>query len=887
MAFPAVAVLALGLQLSFAARADAQQAARTRRDAGAVVLLGRLHSLVVVEQGMAEGLLQLGESGYNDTTLSLLLGFDLDEGRAAVDASIDATAAELQALEAAPEGLASFLAGRSDIVERALKGSTTVAEIRNLYQPWAEALDQERQDVELRSLSQIPLGSRSGPELARSLAAADRLAGYIGSSAELARLLSVTVRPDHIEVPADAEILLQVGAAWREERDSLADVRRNAGPSLAAELEQRAPSERAYGEVRDEALVLSGLLLPSRTVGEFERLSALAAIGRFVFAWLDGTSALYEAAVADVQRAADAVVDEARRDSAATTTFTLAVLGACLLGALTVSWSILAPLGRVSRRAAEVRDGDLHGERLAATGPREVAEIAGTIEEMADNLRLLEAQSESLAAGRLYDPVLHSTVPGRLGTSFKGSIERLTEVTERLAEQARVDPLTGLGNRAAAIDQLQRLLDAGTSVGVLFIDLDGFKAVNDSFGHAAGDKVLVEVARRLRLLLSGDSLVARLGGDEFLLLVPGADEAAAAAVGATVIDAVSRAVVDHDHRYVVAASVGVALGSTGDAHDLIRDADQATYRAKELGKGRVQFFDLELRHRMEERASLQRQIRDAIDEGQFELYVQPVFALEQGTGDPALHAVTRAGWGTRIAGGEALVRWNRPDVGVVLPGEFIPVAEESWLIVELGQFMLRRACALLTRWQAAGLQLHLSVNVSGRHVVDGAFVRDVRSILDATGADPHGLVLEITESHLLTDLDTAAAALAQLRALGVRVALDDFGTGYASLSYLRQLPIDVMKIDRAYVKDLVDDAAQAPILENLLRLGEILGLSVVAEGVETEAQLHCLQAMGCGSVQGFLLARPMQVAAFEAFVGLDTTTPAVVAGGGPLALQQP
>ncbi|MEZ5231245.1 MAG: EAL domain-containing protein [Acidimicrobiales bacterium] len=590
--------------------------------------------------------------------------------------------------------------------------------------------------------------------------------------------------------------------------------------------------------------------------------------------------------MADVARAADAVVDEARRDSVATTTFTLAVLGACVLGALTVSWSILAPLGRVSRRASEVRDGDLHGERLAAAGPREVAEIAGTIEEMADNLRLLEAQSESLAAGRLYDPVLHSTVPGRLGASFKGSIERLTEVTERLAEQARVDPLTGLGNRAAAIDQLQRLLDAGTSVGVLFIDLDGFKAVNDSFGHAAGDKVLVEVARRLRLLLSGDSLVARLGGDEFLLLVPGADEAAAAAVGATVIDAVSRAVVDRDHRYVVAASVGVALGRTGDAHDLIRDADQATYRAKELGKGRVQFFDLELRHRMEERASLQRQIRDAIDEGQFELYVQPVFALEQGTGDPALHAVTRAGWGTRIAGGEALVRWNRPDVGVVLPGEFIPVAEESWLIVELGQFMLRRACALLTRWQAAGLQLHLSVNVSGRHVVDGAFVRDVRSILDATGADPHGLVLEITESHLLTDLDTRPP---RRPVAGARCA---GGAGRLRhrlrlVELPRQLPIDVMKIDRAYVKDLVDDAAQAPILENLLRLGEILGLSVVAEGVETEAQLHCLQAMGCGSVQGFLLARPMQVAAFEAFVGLDTTTPSVVAGGGPLAVQQP
>ncbi|MCC6437078.1 MAG: EAL domain-containing protein [Acidimicrobiales bacterium] len=876
---PALAVLLLGAGLTRDARNEASRAEATSRDAQAVVTLGRLGSLLALEQGMAEGLVQMSEAGMDVRTLSLLFGFDLQDNVDRLSAGVVTALAELERLLGPQPELASLLAARAGSVGGSSPEAPGMAAIRERYGAAATAVADVRELVESRSRSFIETDGESAQALSRAVLAADALASWIASGSEMGRLLSITVRPDDAKAAAGDEVLLELGAAWRAEQASRASLQRHAGPALAAALAEQSSGMEDYQEVRDRALRLSGVLLPApEMVTQADRLSVLAALGGDVFAAVGDTESLYRASVRDVDEAAAAMVAEAQAQARATTTFTGLLLGSCVVATLLVSWSILAPLRRVARRAGEVRDGDLHGASLGAVGPPEIAAIAATIDEMADNLRLLEGQAEALAAGRLYDPVLHTQVPGRLGMSFRGSIERLTEVTERLAEQARVDPMTGLPNRAAAVDRLQSLLAGPADVGVLFVDLDGFKAVNDSFGHAAGDKVLIEIARRLRLLMSGDSLVARLGGDEFLLLLPCVDEAAAAEVGATIIDAVSSPVVDGDHRYGVAASVGVAIGRGGDAHSLIRDADQATYKAKELGKGRVQFFDVELRRRMEEKALLQRQIREAIDEGQFELYVQPVFALDQvadgaaggaaGEGRP-LSTVTRDGWGTRITGGEALVRWNRPDVGLVLPGEFIPVAEESWLIVELGQFMLRRACTLLTKWQSAGVDLHLSVNVSGRHVVDGAFVRDVRGTLEATGADPRGLLLEITESHLLTDLDTAAEALRQLRRLGVRVALDDFGTGYASLSYLRQLPIDVMKIDRAYVKDVITDVSQAPILENLMRLAEILGLSVVAEGVETEAQLASLRAMGCTSVQGFLLGRPMQVEAFEQFAGIE------------------
>nr|WP_283250971.1 EAL domain-containing protein [Rhabdothermincola salaria] len=421
------------------------------------------------------------------------------------------------------------------------------------------------------------------------------------------------------------------------------------------------------------------------------------------------------------------------------------------------------------------------------------------------------------------------------------------EAEARLAHQASHDALTGLPNRMLLLDRLGQALfrrdRLGHEVVVLFLDLDDFKIVNDGLGHAAGDEFLVEAARRLRQCVRPTDTVARLGGDEFVMVC----EIERVHQVAALCDRVASALgtpFDLDGRSLsMSASIGVVVGD--DIHspaELLRDADVAMYRSKADGRGRSTLFTEGLRAEAVERLEQEADLRVALREGQLAVHYQPVVSCTDGS----------------VHGVEALVRWHHPERGLLLPGDFLPAAERSGMVVELGAFVLTTACRQLGAWQAEGRHLTVSINVSPRQLLDGNVVDQVLNQCAAAGADPEGLILELTENALIETLSSAGERLRPLRRAGVAVALDDFGTGYSSLQYLRDLPVDLVKIDRTFVRGLgsEDDGALA---EAIVRLGAALDLTTVAEGIEDPAQLERLRAMGCGYVQGYLIGRPAPV----------------------------
>ena len=431
------------------------------------------------------------------------------------------------------------------------------------------------------------------------------------------------------------------------------------------------------------------------------------------------------------------------------------------------------------------------------------------------------------------------------------------EAEERLAHLARHDPLTGLPNRAALLDDLGRAMARadrrGSAVAVLFLDLDGFKVVNDSLGHAVGDRVLVAAADRVRSVLRAGDLLARLGGDEFTVMLEDLDDLSEPiALAERLVHALRDPLDIADRRYVVTASIGIAVTEPGDrdAADLLRQADLAMYRAKELGKARYEVFDQGLARRARRRLDVEAELRVAIDDGHLEVHYQPEV-------DVSLD---------RVVGMEALVRWRHPVRGLLLPAEFIDVAEESDLILGLGRLVLDRACATAVGWveRFGDGAPEMSVNVSVRQLHDADFVDDVRQVLDRHGLEPHRLRLEITESVLVDAL--VPRVLADLQNMGIRIAIDDFGTGYSSLSYLDRLPVDVVKIDRAFLAPVLTADDRAPVVEAALALARSLDLSVVAEGVETPAHVALLLRLGCHRAQGFFFGRPAAEQAAERFL---------------------
>lgn len=464
------------------------------------------------------------------------------------------------------------------------------------------------------------------------------------------------------------------------------------------------------------------------------------------------------------------------------------------------------------------------------------------------------------------------TYNGRAGVlSILHDVTERKQLEEQLAHQAFHDPLTNLANRVLFKDRvehaLQRAVRGGGSPSVLFIDLDNFKAVNDGLGHSAGDWLLIEVANRLTVCLRPADTVARLGGDEFAVLL---DDGVADAeeVAERILLAFHAPFSVQGTDIVVTMSIGIAsLGAHQGADDVLRNADLALYRAKGEGKACVASFEPEMRVAAIRRVELETELRRAINgepgAGNLVIHYQPISRLSTG----------------KIFGLEALVRWQHPERGLLEPLDFISLAEETGLIVPLGRWVLHEACRQTREWQmrfahmlkGSGVSLMVGVNLSGRHLSQPGIEIDVAMALRGSGLTPSHLVLELTESMLVHDNRATLERLQALKALGVRLSIDDFGTGYSSLAYLERFPVDSLKMDRSFIAGLGSDETKAPLAEAVIGLGRILGLRVVAEGIETREQWDRLRALGCGLGQGYYIARPVPAAQFEQLIATSAS----------------
>ena len=483
-------------------------------------------------------------------------------------------------------------------------------------------------------------------------------------------------------------------------------------------------------------------------------------------------------------------------------------------------------------------------ERLRALLTEIAASAAGTIgpvelviERGADRHVL-----ESVGSNLMADPAVRG-----LALNFRDISERKA-LEEQLRQLAFHDPLTLLANRTLFKDRVQHALTlsqrGGCTVAVLFLDLDNFKTVNDSLGHDAGDRLLQAVAQRIVQNTRSSDTVARLGGDEFAILlerVSSPDEVGQ--VAQSLIETLGLPFVLNAVEVRVAASIGVAFSTSAAGTDsLLSNADIAMYHAKAAGKNRYAVFEPHMQDVLHERLRLEADLGRALNQEEFFLEYQPVVDL--GTGS--------------LLGVEALVRWRHPEAGVLMPNQFVPVAEECGQIVRLGRWVLMEACRALYAWRgcvAGGAGLRISVNISGRHLQHGALLQDVAHALESSGLEPQNLVIELTESTIMYNTDATLEYLQRLKAFGVRLAIDDFGTGYSSLSYLHRFPIDILKIDRSFVSRLTNSENGPELARAVITLGETLGLDTVAEGIELEQQVAALVELGCVAGQGFLFAK--------------------------------
>jgi diguanylate cyclase (GGDEF)-like protein len=448
--------------------------------------------------------------------------------------------------------------------------------------------------------------------------------------------------------------------------------------------------------------------------------------------------------------------------------------------------------------------------------------------------------------------------------------EELTRRQHELAFLATHDELTGLPNRTLILDRVAQLMLRArreqTPIAALFIDLDNFKAINDSLGHAAGDELLRAVSSRLTAVVRESDAVGRLGGDEFVVIASDLTfSAGPELIAERLLEALDQPFKLEGSVHAplkVTASIGVAAGQRDSADELLRDADIAMYQAKWDGRHRYVLFESGMQTAVQTRMELEMDLRMALENAEFFLVYQPTFSLRD----------------MSPTGMEALLRWRSPTRDIVQPNDFIPVLEETGLIVEIGKWVMREACLQGVRWREAGHPIGVAVNVSARQLDREEFVADVQRVLRETGLDPDALTIEITETALMRDVEATAMRLASVKELGVRIAIDDFGTGYSSMAHLQQFSVDALKIDRSFITQMTHNQEGETIIRTLVQLGKALSIETLAEGIEQPCELSLLQGERCDSGQGFLFARPLDAADTAHFLGSWPTSQALAAG---------
>ncbi len=491
----------------------------------------------------------------------------------------------------------------------------------------------------------------------------------------------------------------------------------------------------------------------------------------------------------------------------------------------------------------------------------ELRDAVSTEPEVQRELRLRHADGGFRAAECVFGNLLHDeAVHGIVLTAHDVTERRVLE--DQLTHQAFHDALTGLPNRALLLNRIEHALErarrSGDDVALLFLDLDDFKTINDSLGHAAGDELLVEIALRLQESLRAADTAARLGGDEFALLLEGTHGIAGATTAADrLLEAVARPMKLGSTEVLGRASVGIVFGTPGQsAGELLRNADMAMYRAKNAGGNRFEIFEPEMHEAAITRLELKADLERAFASNELDLHYQPLVDLVTG----------------RTLSFEALLRWKHPLRGFVPPVEFIPLAEETGLINHIGHWVLERACRQTRVWQMSvpgNVHLAINVNLSARQILQPRFREEVAQVLVDTGLEATQLVLEITEGTLLEDVEGVSARLAELRAMGIRIAIDDFGTGFSSLGYLQRFPADELKVAREFVDEVVRDPRRARLVEAIVALAHSLEMTTVAEGIEEPAQRQRLQELGCLVGQGYLFSRPVPASDVPALLAVE------------------
>jgi diguanylate cyclase (GGDEF)-like protein len=484
-----------------------------------------------------------------------------------------------------------------------------------------------------------------------------------------------------------------------------------------------------------------------------------------------------------------------------------------------------------------------------------------TYEKYLEDIRATAAQAERAERERAEQAERHVEELNRYVKKLESAGRELEESREHFRHAAFHDALTGLPNRSLFTDHLRVALRRAHQnekylFGVLFLDLDRFKNINDSLGHPCGDELLKLVARRLEMCIRQTDMVARFGGDEFAILLDAIQDASdAVRVAEKVQQAISAPFKLASHEAITTASIGVALSTSGytEAEDIIRDADTAMYRAKDRGKARCEIFDTAMHTRAVTLLRLESDLRRALEKDELCVYYQPIVSLASG----------------ELHGFEALVRWQHPERGIVAPDDFVPLAEETGLILPIGLRVLWDACHQLRKWQQYSLSnrdLIMSVNLSGKQLMQPDLIERIEEVLLESQINPWHLKLEITETVVMETPELAAVTLAKLRSLGVRLSIDDFGTGYSSLSYLNRFPVDTLKIDRSFVMSMNAADENLQIVKTIVTLAGNLGMQVVAEGVETEEQLEQLRSLKCQYGQGFYFSKPLEVVEADLFV---------------------